>query len=97
MNKIFTRFTVLFVGLCTLFSCNNKVEPTTPEENKSELKEGMEMYSQMFLDDQLVEESIDRIINFGTEEKPALFHVNLKHSFEGQNVPEGIDDMYCSF
>ena len=61
------------------------------------VKEGMEMYSQIFTDDVLLEESVDRVVNFGNEETPLLFHVNQSHTYKGEPVPEGKSDMDCSF
>lgn len=61
------------------------------------VKEGMEMYSRMYTDDVLLEESVDKVVNFGNEVTPLLFHVNQSHTYKGEPVPEGKADMDCSF
>lgn len=95
MKKLF-----LFIGILLLLpGCGNdnpEVNPP-PEETQPVVKEGMEMYSRMYTDDVLLEESVDKVVNFGNEVTPLLFHVNQSHTYKGEPVPEGKADMDCSF
>jgi len=90
---------LLFTGMLLMLSGCGSDQPqeTTPEEARPVIKEGMEMYSQVFADDVLQEESVDKVVNFGNEDTPLLFHVNQSHTYKGENVPEGKSDMDCSF
>lgn len=72
-------------------------DETPPETVRPVVKEGMEMYSQIYTDDELQEESVDKVVNFGSEDTPLLFHVNQRHTYNGQNVPDGKADMDCAF
>ncbi len=84
--------------LLLLTACSNDhPEPTPPETLQPVIKEGMEVYSQIFADNELQEESVDKVMNFGNEDTPLLFHVNQRHTFKGQTVPQGTSDMDCSF
>ncbi|WP_455620835.1 hypothetical protein [Parabacteroides sp.] len=82
-----------------LTACGNDDEPDSnrPTEVMPVIEEGMEMFSQVLVDDQILEESIDKVVNFGNAETPLLFHVNQQHTLKGRNVPEGKADMDCAF
>lgn len=85
--------------LLLLTACGKDEGPDNPipETQESVIKEGMEMYSQIFTDGNLQEESVDKVVNFGRSDSPILFHVNLSHTYNGVPVPEGPTDMDCSF
>lgn len=93
---------MLIIGIIgALVSCSDDNETNGSNlvitENQAVIKENMEIYSQFFIDGNLVEESIDSVINFGTDSYPALFYVNQSHKVEGQDVPKGKADLDCSF
>lgn len=93
------KLIILTGVLLLLTACGHDDQPdnSVPTEQESAIKEGMEMYSQIYTDDNLLEESVDKVVNFGTSDTPVLFHVNQSHTYRGVPVPEGPTDMDCSF
>ena len=57
-------------------------EPETQSEtNPSDsLQEGSVVYSDFFRDNELIEQSVDSLVNLGSKENPAYFYVNLSHT-----------------
>lgn len=95
MRKLF----IVISGILLLAACSRDEGQDIPEPSVTErvIKEGMEMYSQMLVDDRIVEESVDKVVNYGNENIPLLYHVNQRHTLNGANVPDGKADMDCSF
>ena len=86
--------TSLFMASCSEDDGPAYEEPQTVERA---IKPNTEMYSQMLFDDEVIEEAIDSVINFGTDEHPALFFVNQSHKVGGVEVPAGLADLNHSF
>ena len=60
-----------------------------PNRNGLELPEvGTVIYSELLRDDQVIEQSVDSLVNFGSEENPAYFYVNLSHIVNQDLVSE---------
>ena len=49
---------------------------------------GTVIYSELLRDDQVIEQSVDSLVNFGSEENPAYFYVNLSHTVNQDLVSE---------
>lgn len=60
-----------------------------PNRNGLELPAvGTVIYSELLRDDQVIEQSVDSLVNFGSEENPAYFYVNLSHVVNQDLVSE---------
>ena len=60
-----------------------------PNRNGLELPAvGTVIYSELLRDDQVIEQSVDSLVNFGSEENPAYFYVNLSHIVNQDLVSE---------
>lgn len=98
MNKF------LFYGGCflalSLAACSDD-DPMEnykdPQEAEKVIQANTEMYSRFLVNGEIIEESIDSVLNLGSEEYPALFHVNQSHKVKGVNVPAGMYDLDYSF
>lgn len=95
------NFLIAGALLTSLFmaSCSEDDGPAyeKPQTVERAIKPNTEMYSQMLFDDEVIEEAIDSVINFGTDEHPALFYVNQSHKVGGVEVPAGLADLNHSF
>ena len=49
---------------------------------------GTVMYSELLKDNQLIELSVDSLVNLGSKEEPAYFYVNLSHTVNNNLVSE---------
>lgn len=100
MRKIYLGLIGLVIAV-GIVDC--KRDSTLMSEPESEPKNvdgtatvGTLMYSELFRDDQLIEQSVDSLINMGSEETPAYFYVNVSHTVD--NIP--VQDMRttnCAF
>ena len=105
MNKIIKK---IYLGLFSLVlavaivDCKQDSalmpEPDSdPNRNGLELPEvGTVIYSELLRDDQVIEQSVDSLVNFGSEENPAYFYVNLSHIVNQDLVSESQANN-CSF
>lgn len=105
MNKIIKK---IYLGLFSLVlavaivDCKQDStlmpEPdSNPNRNGLELPEvGTVIYSELLRDDHVIEQSVDSLVNFGNEENPAYFYVNLSHIVNQDLVSESQANN-CSF
>jgi hypothetical protein len=49
---------------------------------------GTVMYSELLRDNQLIEQSVDSLVNLGSKEEPAYFYVNISHTANNNLVTE---------
>ena len=60
-----------------------------PEKHSSEIPtEGTVKYSELLKDNQLIEQSVDSLVNLGSKEEPAYFYVNISHTANNNLVTE---------
>ena len=73
-------------------SCKDDKSTETPGPTTSEtplIQEGQLVNSVFYVDNVVKEEMIDTVVNFGSEEIPALFYVNKSHTIDNIPVTEG--------
>ena len=59
------------------------------EKHSSDIPtEGSVMYSELLKDNQLIEQSVDSLVNLGSKDEPAYFYVNLSHTVNNNLVSE---------
>ena len=97
MNKIIKK---IYLGLFSLVLAvaivDCKQDSTLmPEPDSDQNRNGLEfpavgtvIYSELLRDDQVIEQSVDSLVNFGSEENPAYFYVNLSHIVNQDLVSE---------
>ena len=73
---------------------NNTLE-TEPQEYKTPT-EGSVMYSEILEDGDVIEQSVDSLVNFGSADTPAYFYVNLSHTVNGIEA-QGKHRENCAF
>ena len=105
MNKIIKK---IYLGLFSLVLAvaivDCKQDSTLmPEPDRDPNRNGLELpevgtviYSELLRDDQVIEQSVDSLVNFGSEENPAYFYVNLSHIVNQDLVSESQANN-CSF
>ena len=105
MNKIIKK---IYLGLFSLVLAvaivDCKQDSTLmPEPDSDPNRNGLELpavgtviYSELLRDDQVIEQSVDSLVNFGSEENPAYFYVNLSHIVNQDLVSESQANN-CSF
>ncbi len=97
MKKQWLIFTMILGLVVSMASCSDDSPEIPVSEKQVVIEEGMELYSQMFANGTLIEESVDVVTNFGTELQPALFYVNKHHKAGGVDIAPGVADLDCSF
>lgn len=97
MNKIIKK---IYLGLFSLVFAVAIVDckqdsALMPEPDRNPNRNGLELpavgtviYSELLRDDQVIEQSVDSLVNFGSEENPAYFYVNLSHIVNQDLVSE---------
>lgn len=97
MNKIIKK---IYLGLFSLVFAVAIVDckqdsALMPEPDSNPNRNGLELptvgtviYSELLRDDQVIEQSVDSLVNFGSEENPAYFYVNLSHIVNQDLVSE---------
>ena len=97
MNKIIKK---IYLGLFSLVLVVAIVDckqdsALMPEPDSDPNRNGLELpavgtviYSELLRDDQVIEQSVDSLVNFGSEENPAYFYVNLSHIVNQDLVSE---------
>ena len=97
MNKIIKK---IYLGLFSLVLAVAIVDckqdsALMPEPDSDPNRNGLELptvgtviYSELLRDDQVIEQSVDSLVNFGSEENPAYFYVNLSHIVNQDLVSE---------
>lgn len=105
MNKIIKK---IYLGLFSLVLAVAIVDckqdsALMPEPDSDQNRNGLELpavgtviYSELLRDDQVIEQSVDSLVNFGSEENPAYFYVNLSHIVNQDLVSESQANN-CSF
>ena len=105
MNKIIKK---IYLGLFSLVLAVAIVDckqdsALMPEPDSDPNRNGLELptvgtviYSELLRDDQVIEQSVDSLVNFGSEENPAYFYVNLSHIVNQDLVSES-EANNCSF
>ena len=105
MNKIIKK---IYLGLFSLVLAvaivDCKQDSTLmPEPDRDPNRNGLELpavgtviYSELLRDDQVIEQSVDSLVNLGSEENPAYFYVNLSHIVNQDLVSESQANN-CSF
>lgn len=95
--KFYTLWTVL-PAMALLASCSDEKSSEVEYQTANKtIEAGMEVYSELLLGDEVIEEVIDSVVNLGKEDREILFHVNQSHRVRGIDVPEGPTDIDCSF
>ena len=74
---------------------DDNILESEPKEHQTPT-EGSVMYSEILKDGEIIEQSIDSIVNFGNDANPAYFFVNLSHTVNGIEVPDNHRDN-CAF
>lgn len=98
MKKLLLPVIVLFTGVFVACSDNeSEISEIVPQELNRVIQANTEMVSELLVDDELLEESVDSVLNLGNEDYPAYYHVNKSHKLNGENILPGIGDMNCAF
>ena len=101
MKKIYLGLIGLVIAVAIVDCKQDSVlmsEPDSdPNRNGLDLPAvGTVIYSELLRDDQVIEQSVDSLVNFGSEENPAYFYVNLSHIVNQDLVSESQANN-CSF
>lgn len=93
MKKIYLGLIGLVIAVAIVDCKQDSVlmsEPDSdPNRNGLDLPAvGTVIYSELLRDDQVIEQSVDSLVNFGSEENPAYFYVNLSHTVNQDLVSE---------
>ena len=93
MKKIYLGLIGLVIAVAIVDCKQDSVlmsEPDSdPNRNGLDLPAvGTVIYSELLRDDQVIEQSVDSLVNFGSEENPAYFYVNLSHTVNNNLVSE---------
>lgn len=98
MKKLLLPVIVLFTGVFVACSDNEpEISEIGPQEVNRVIQANTEMISELLVNDELLEESVDSVLNLGNEDYPAYYHVNKSHKLNGEDVLPGIGDMNCAF
>ena len=83
-----------FVLIVAMVDCKRDSVLMSEPDNETEKHssdiptEGSVMYSELLKDNQLIELSVDSLVNLGSKEEPAYFYVNLSHTVNNNLVSE---------
>lgn len=83
-----------FVLIVAMVDCKRDSVLMSEPDNETEKHssdiptEGSVMYSELLKDNQLIEQSVDSLVNLGSKEEPAYFYVNLSHTVNNNLVSE---------
>ena len=83
-----------FVLIVAMVDCKRDSVLMSEPDNETEKHssdiptEGSVMYSELLRDNQLIEQSVDSLVNLGSKEEPAYFYVNLSHTVNQDLVSE---------
>lgn len=85
MKKYYLGLVGFVIAVAMVECKKDDVLVSEPEKqsttNTSEIiEEGSVVYSELLKDNQLIELSVDSLVNLGSEENPAYFYVNLSHT-----------------
>ena len=96
MNRFFYTMLGLEIMAC-MVGCkkDDNILESEPKEHQTPT-EGSVMYSEILKDGEIIEQSIDSIVNFGNDANPAYFFVNLSHTVNGIEVTDNHRDN-CAF
>ncbi len=98
MKKLLLPVIVLFTGIFVACSDNeSEISEIVPQELSRVIQANTEMVSELLVNDELLEESVDSVLNLGSEDYPAYYHVNKSHKLNGEDILPGIEDMNCAF
>ena len=93
MKKIYLGLIglVIAVGIvdCKQDSALMSEPDSDPNRNGLDLPAvGTVMYSELLRDNQVIEQSVDSLVNLGSKEEPAYFYVNISHTANNNLVTE---------
>lgn len=93
IKKIYLGLIVLVIAVgivdCKQDSALMPEPDSDPNRNGLDLPAvGSVMYSELLKDNQLIEQSVDSLVNLGSKEEPAYFYVNLSHTVNNNLVSE---------
>lgn len=97
MNKFYLVFGIFCALSFSACSDDTMEDYKDPQDAEKVIQANTEMYSRFLVNGEIIEESIDSVLNLGNDEYPALFHVNQSHKVRGVEIPVGIYDLNYSF
>ncbi|MBR2492684.1 MAG: hypothetical protein IKB64_04370, partial [Paludibacteraceae bacterium] len=86
MKRLFYSLPCIAMVVC-MVGCKNEDDILGEElQTVKTPTEGSVVISELLKNGQVIEQSMDSLVNMGNEENPALFYINLSHTVNGVEI-----------